>query len=261
MSVKTARKVSRVILGLASIASFVAHAAPGVAYRHPNLLTLAAEGRQIFDHTPQYASRYVGNSLSCENCHLGAGNRPFTAPLWGAVPVYPRFQKKAHRVVDFNQRVRECFLFSEDGHAPPLNGHVVEAIEAYAAYLTYNRDVPDGRLPVGAGYVPPLKTTAGSVADGRAEFALNCSTCHGIDGQGKEIRAGLYAPPLWGARSFAQGAGMSKPAMAARFIWEGMPYGHGRSLSPQVARNIADFVDSHARPAPKSAIGSLWDRP
>ncbi len=49
-------------------------------------------------------------------------------------------------------------------------------------------------------------------------------------------------------------------AVAARFIWQNMPYGHGRTLSPQVARNIADFVDSHARPEPREALGRLWEK-
>jgi cytochrome c len=48
--------------------------------------------------------------------------------------------------------------------------------------------------------------------------------------------------------------------VAARFIWQNMPYGHGRTLSPQVARNIADFVDSHARPEPREALGRLWEK-
>jgi len=233
------------------------HASPN---RGANFLSLARDGRRIFDHTPQAAGRYVGNALSCTNCHLGSGKTPFAAPLWGAVGMYPRYQKKAGRVVTLSQRVQECFIFSEHGVAPPLNGHTVRAIDAYAHYLAYRHgNVMVGYPSVGTGYVAPLKITAGSVMAGRTEYAGHCAVCHGGDGQGQEVTfLHKYAPPLWGSRSFAVGAGMGKPAMAARFIWANMPYGHGRTLSPQVARNIADFVDSHLRPQPRQPLGSLW---
>jgi len=224
-------------------------------------LRLANDGRRIFDHTPQAAGRYVGNALSCTNCHLASGKAAFAAPLWGAAGMYPRYQKKAGRVVTLSQRIQECFIFSEHGIAPPLNGHTVRAIDAYAHYLAYRRgNVMVGYPSPGTGYVAPLKTTAGSAVAGRAEFASHCAVCHGAHGQGGLVGPHLYAPPLWGPWSFAVGAGMGKPAMAARFIWANMPYGHGRSLSPQVARNIADFVDNHARPEPREALARLWKK-
>ncbi len=235
-----------------------------------NSLVLAQEGRAIFDHTPQRASKYVGDALSCESCHLDKGRKAYAAPMWGAYTRYPRYQKKAGRVVTFAQRVRECFIFSEHGHAPPIHGHVVRALSAYASYLTYRHGTPYGEYrflvptsytPPGTGYVPPLKTTAGSAVLGRAEFRARCAVCHGVNGQGGRTASHLYAPPLWGPRSFAQGAGMGKPAMAARFIWENMPYGDGRTLTPQTARNIADYVDSHKRPKPYQAIATLWRHP
>ncbi len=238
---------------------------------HPeDSLAMARDGRAIFDQTPRLAARYVGNALSCASCHLDQGKKAYAAPMWGAYTRYPRFQKKAGRVVSFKQRVRECFLFSEDGYAPPMNGHIIKAIDAYASYLTYRHGTPYGDFrflvpttytPPGSGYVPPLNTTSGSVAQGRAEFQTHCASCHGENGQGQRIGNSLYAPPLWGPRSFAQGAGMSKPGMAARFIWENMPYGDGRTLTPQTARNIADYVDSHKRPKPHQAIATLWRHP
>lgn len=230
--------------------------------RGAGFLSLATDGRRIFDHTPQAAGRYVGDALSCTNCHLASGKQAFAAPLWGAAGMYPGYQKKAGRVVTLSQRIQECFLFSERGTAPPLNGHTVRAIDAYAHYLAYRHgNVMVGYPSPGTGYVAPLKTTAGSVIAGRREFAGHCAMCHGSRGQGQEVVfLHKYAPPLWGSRSFAVGAGMGNPAMAARFIWANMPYGHGRTLSPQVARNIADFMDSQARPKPREALAKLWKK-
>ncbi len=243
--------------------STAAWGAPGT-----DSLSLAREGRAIFDHTPRLASRYVGDSLSCASCHLDSGKKAYAAPMWGAFTRYPRYQKKAGRVVSFKERMRECFIFSEHGHAPPINGRTIRALNAYAQYLTYRHGtpyrqyrflVPTSYVAPGSGYVPPLKTTAGSAARGRVAFGAHCAACHGGEGGGRHLESGLYAPPLWGARSFAQGAGMGNPAMAARFIWANMPYGQGRTLSPQTARDIADFIDSHRRPKPDEAITSLWD--
>ena len=247
-------------LGLASSALRVSAAQDHASHVGAGFLQLAREGRAIFDHTPEVASRYIGNALSCTNCHLGAGKTAFTAPLWGAAGMYPRFQKKAGRVVTLSQRIQECFIFSEHGTAPPLNGHTVRAIDAYAHYLAFRHgNVTVGTPSPGGGYVAPLKTSKGSVVRGRLEYAARCAVCHGARGQGR-IVAFLHkiAPPLWGPQSFAVGAGMSKPAMAARFIWANMPYGHGRSLRPQMARDIADFVDSHARPQPRQALATIF---
>ncbi len=105
------------------------------------------------------------------------------------------------------------------------------------------------------------KSRARSGVPGRTEFWGHCAVCHGAHGEGETVVSlHKYTPPLWGPRSYAVGAGMSKPAMAARFIWANMPYGHGRTLSPQVARNIADFVDNHARPDPSDALKRLWKK-
>ena len=41
-------------------------------------------GRAIFTDTPAHAHDYVGNGLSCSNCHLDAGRLANSAPLWGA---------------------------------------------------------------------------------------------------------------------------------------------------------------------------------
>jgi cytochrome c len=40
-------------------------------------------GRWIFTQTPAYAHAYVGNQLSCSDCHLEAGAACFAAPVVG----------------------------------------------------------------------------------------------------------------------------------------------------------------------------------
>lgn len=231
----------------------------GPAIAHANVLAQALTGRQIFDHTPQAARRYVGDRLACTSCHLDAGKMAYAAPLWGAYPGYPRYQKKVHRVVNLRQRIQECFIYSERGHAPSAHGPVVRDIVAYARYLASRHADRPHVIPPGAGYADlPYKGT-GSAMAGRTEFAEHCAVCHGAGGQGRYVRMlSRYAPPLWGPHAFAQGAGMGNPAMAARFIWANMPYGQHRVLAPAVARNIADFVDNRNRPMPQQAVQAIF---
>ena len=234
---------------------------PAIAIAHANILDQALAGRQIFDHTPQAASRYVGDRLSCASCHLDSGKMAYAAPLWGAYPGYPRYQKKVGLVVNLRQRIQECFIFSERGHAPAAHGPIVGDIVAYAKWLANRHADRPHFIPPGAGYAVLPYKGAGSAALGRTEFAKHCSVCHGANGQGRLVRMlSLYAPPLWGPHSFAQGAGMGNPAMAARFIWANMPHGKHRVLAPAVARNIADFIDSHHRPAPQQNVQTIFHR-
>ncbi len=147
-------------------------------------LNLALLGRTIFDPTPEHAPKHVGDTLSCASCHLDPGKKPFAAPMRGAYARHQKFQKKAGRVVSFRQRIRECFIFSEHGVVPPINGRTISALNAYARYLTcrhgtpygyYRFFVPTSYVAAGSGYARPLKATVGSITAGRPEFISHCA--------------------------------------------------------------------------------------
>ncbi len=147
-------------------------------------LNLALLGRTIFDHTPEHAPNHVSDTLSCASGHLDPGKKPFAAPMRGAYTRYPKFQKKAGRVVSFRKQIRECFIFSEHGIAPPIHGRTISALNAYARYLTYRHGTPYGYyrffgptayVAAGSGYVRPLKATVGSITAGRPEFISHCA--------------------------------------------------------------------------------------
>ena len=55
-------------------------------------------------------------------------------------------------------------------------------------------------------------------------------------------------PPLWGARSFNNGAGMAHIDRMTGFVRYNMPQNAPGSLSLQDAYDVAGFVLSHARP-------------
>ena len=214
-------------------------------------------GEAIFLHTRREAGAYVGNELSCQNCHLDAGRLANAAPLWGAYPMYPAFRAKNNHVVTFQERLQGCFVFSMNGRAPPLGSPVLVALESYAYWMSSG--VPVGTEVAGRGY-PKLSAPARTPDYDRGEvvYGKRCALCHGADGQGRYASNGRLAfPPLWGPQSFKWGAGMANVDLAAGFVKANMPLGLGGSLSDQDAWDVAMFIDSHERPQDPRFLGDV----
>ena len=213
-------------------------------------------GEQIFMETGQYASRYVGNNLSCANCHLDAGRKADSAPLWASFIHYPAFRKKTGQVDTLASRIQGCFEYSMNGKAPPADDEIITALQTYAFWLA--KGAPVGTPVPGSGY-PKLKKPAqpADYARGEKVYAQNCALCHGADGLGQRAGDKQVFPPLWGPKSFNWGAGMHQLANAAGFIQANMPLGKGGTLSEQDAWDVAVFMNSHERPQDPRFTGSV----
>ncbi|RDS79033.1 cytochrome C [Dyella monticola] len=215
-----------------------------------------ALGRQIFIDPGQYAKAYVGNSLSCENCHLDAGRLAHSAPLWGAYPMYPAYRSKNHHVNTFAERLQGCFQYSMNGKAPPADDPVLVALETYAYWMS--KGEPIGTSLPGRGYPKlPKPAIAPDYARGEAVFKRDCALCHGDNGQGQRAAGRTVFPPLWGPQSFNWGAGMEQVNNAAGFIKANMPLGRGDTLTDQDAWDVAYFMDAHERPQDPRFKGSI----
>ncbi|WP_198415460.1 c-type cytochrome [Sulfuriferula plumbiphila] len=205
-------------------------------------------GRNIFEHTQIYAKGLVGNGLNCVNCHLDAGRKADSAPLWAAYVMFPAYRSKNHKVNSFEDRLAGCFRFSMNGTAPEYNSKEMIALTSYSYWLA--KGAPTGVELAGRGYPepgnPPLPPDA---QRGAAVFQANCAICHGADGQGSKVNGQYAFPPLWGNDSYNAGAGMHSVKNAAAFIKANMPLGKGNSLSLQESWDVAQFVNSHDRPA------------
>lgn len=213
-------------------------------------------GEKVFTETGRYAARYVGNDLNCANCHLDAGRKSDSAPLWASFIHYPAFRSKTGQVDTLASRLQGCFQYSMNGKAPPQDDEIMTALQTYAFFLA--KGAPVGTPVEGSGY-PKLKKPAQApdYARGEKVYAQNCALCHGADGQGQRAGDRQVFPPLWGARSFNWGAGMHQVNNAAGFIYANMPLGKGRSLSEQDAWDVAMFMDSHERPQDPRFKGSV----
>lgn len=213
-------------------------------------------GEEIFDDTPHYASRFVGNVLSCRNCHLDRGRDAASMPVWAAVPRYPRYRAKSGRVVTLPMRIQGCFRFSENGRPPPADSKVMVALSAYLHWLATG--LPTGVTPAGSG-LAALAAPA-STPDwrrGRRVYRRYCALCHGKDGQGRTAAGAQVFPPLWGPRSFNWGAGMHRIDKAAAFIKDNMPFSQGGTLTVQQAWDVAAFIDSRPRPQDPRFTGDV----
>jgi thiosulfate dehydrogenase len=213
-------------------------------------------GEQIFLHTGQYAGRYVGNTLTCANCHLDAGRKADAGPLWGAYISYPAYRSKNGHVNTFAERLQGCFNYSMNGKPPPLGDPVLVALESYAYWLSTG--APVGGKLAGRGYPKlPAPAQKADYTRGGAVYAQHCAVCHGADGQGQRSNGQTVFPPLWGAQSFNWGAGMHEIQNAAGFIKANMPLGLGGTLTDQEAWDVAIFMDSHERPQDPRYTGSV----
>lgn len=205
-------------------------------------------GKNIFADTRRYAGRYVGNGLSCTNCHLDAGRRPNSAPMWAAFGMYPAYRAKTDQNDTLEARIQQCFRYSLDGFAPALDAPEVRALVSYFHFLA--QGAPIGVELPGRGYPQIVDTGYDPNPErGRAVYGAKCAACHGDDGQGRENDEGGYLfPPLWGFDSYNKGAGMARDETLAGFVKANMPLGQGWSLTDQQALDVAAYINLQMRP-------------
>ncbi|MEO6991752.1 MAG: c-type cytochrome [Candidatus Baltobacteraceae bacterium] len=204
---------------------------------------LIAYGRDIVTKTPALMAAYVRVGMSCDACHLDAGRKAHGGSLLGVYAKFPQWNDRSHRFIALQDRLAECFLYSMNGRPPAYNSREMIALVAYIAFLSrgakVGRGFPDQDLIAVKSTSPP------NAAKGRSLYQTRCSSCHAPDGAGQ----GTF-PPLWGPKSFNDGAGMHRLGTMAAFVRYNMPYGAPpNTLSAQEAYDVSAFVLSHARPA------------
>ncbi len=214
-------------------------------------------GQKIFNDTGTYAPEYVGNSLSCANCHLAGGTLADSAPMWAAYPAYPAYRGKNKQVNSYQQRLQGCFRYSMNGKAPPFNSKVLLALESYSYFMAKGAPTGDAQLP-GRGYPKLSEPKDGfDITRGQKVYEARCAICHGANGEGQQVNGKTVFPPLWGSLSYNWGAGMHRVSTAAAFIHANMPLGMPKSLSEQQAWDVAAYIDSRPRPQDPRFAGSV----
>tara|TARA_R110002051_G_scaffold1700_3_gene9616 strand:+ start:6427 stop:7380 length:954 start_codon:yes stop_codon:yes gene_type:complete len=217
-------------------------------------------GHELFTNTSKHIGpnngspnmMYSGNRLACNNCHLQGGTKLYAAPLIGVSNRFPQFRGRENKIGTIEERINGCMERSMNGRALPFQGKEMKAFVAYLKWLS--RFAPkDGQIE-GQGFVkiefPNRKV---DLQKGEQIFKTTCMECHGHDGRGKmmpNMLAYKY-PPLWGADSYNNGAGMNRVITAAQFIKANMPFGttyEAPLLTDEEAYDVAGFINQQKRP-------------
>jgi thiosulfate dehydrogenase len=199
-------------------------------------------GALLFTETAVYAPAYAGNALSCSSCHAAGGIQPWASPMIGLPALFPMFNKRAGRVISLRDRIQECFVRSENGHPLADPGPEMQSLVDYITWLSEPQ--PDHRPFVGRGFIA-LPDLTPNPQHGAEVYAAQCAGCHGADGNG----IAPQFPPLWGSRSFNDGAGMHNLAKMAAFVQQNMPQNRKGILAPQDAFDVSAFIHAQPRPA------------
>jgi thiosulfate dehydrogenase len=216
-------------------------------------------GYRIFMNTPVEARRLTPSRVSCNNCHLNAGQRERALPLVSVAGMFPEYNRRAGRLITLADRIVDCFLRSENatgraGEDPetlpnPADNEVL-AVSAYLTWLARGYEVGKNPEWRGQNTLPSAALIPIEQLDrrkGEAIFTERCTNCHGTDGQGVAI--GDKKPgPLWGAESWNDGAGAARVYTLAGIIRYMMPYLDPGSLTDGDAQHVAAFINSQPRP-------------
>ncbi|WP_149304711.1 c-type cytochrome [Pareuzebyella sediminis] len=217
-------------------------------------------GHRIFNNSPKYLGpdeehpkrTFSGNGLSCNNCHLLSGTKPFAAPLIGITKRFPQFRGRENKMGTIEERINGCMERSMNGRTMPSKGKEMKALIAYLEWL--GRNAPeDGKID-GQGFVKiRIPNRPVDLDSGKSVFKKYCVVCHGDNGQGQKSKDGqTYTyPPLWGEDSYNNGAGMTRVITAAQFIKANMPFGttyKNPVLTDEEAYDVAGFINQQARP-------------
>ena len=234
---------------------------------------LISYGRTLIIHTSKYfgpkgSISHSSNGMSCQNCHLDAGTRPFGNNFGAVTSTYPKFLPRSNSVVSVAMKINECFSRSLNGS--PIDTNSTE-MKAYVAYMNWlGKDVKKGETPVGSGGIkaPPFLSRAADPEKGKQVFDQYCSRCHGKNGEGQFVTDVMkdatkqqggtataedlyYYPPLWGDHSFNGVATLYRLSKFAGFVRNNMPYPMNYKtamLTDEQAWDVAAYVNTRERP-------------
>lgn len=212
-------------------------------------------GQRLLNETKRLLPNNTGSNMNCNSCHIANGKAPLGDHYINAFNTYPAYKARAGKEVNLKERINGCFKRSMNGK--PLNPDSAE-MKAMIAYMKWlAKTVPDKQTVKmkTAGKID--NTLVPDPVRGEKIYQAQCSSCHGVNGEGKKDNLGVIAfPPLWGDESFNIGAGMARTYTAAAFIKYNMPmgiqtkglWGHGGVLTDQDAVDVAEYFTHQPRP-------------
>jgi thiosulfate dehydrogenase len=215
-------------------------------------------GKELVAHTARYLGpngsvRSISNGLNCQNCHLNAGSKPFGNNYFAVNSTYPKMRARSGKIEDKVKRINDCFERSLNGSGLAADSKEMKAMIAYIDYL--GEDVPKKEKPRGTGLFKIKELNrALSKTNGEKIYLEKCQSCHGAEGQGVLTADGkeYTYPPLWGAHSYNDGAGLYRMSNFASYVKYNMPFGvsyENPQLTDEEAWDLAGYVNQMPRPS------------
>jgi thiosulfate dehydrogenase len=212
--------------------------------------------------------RFAGNNLACRNCHLDGGLKKYGLLLVGTYVNYPAYSIRSGHEATIEDRINNCMMRSMNGRALPGDSRELAALVTYLKVLSTGLTGDADVIGKGAGSIPWLARAA-DPERGKQIYTNTCAAgCHGDQGEGvrngtASDALGYLVPPLWGADSFNDGAGMSRLITIANFVHSNMPNGSSWAdpwLTPDDAWDVAAYVASQSRPHKADLTADFPDR-
>lgn len=236
-----------------------------IQYWHAPEVESMGENKEMIDYGKDlivHTSLYFGengsiyktstNGMNCQNCHLDAGTKVFGNNYSAVASTYPKYRARSGAVENIYKRVNDCFERSLNGKALDTSSKEMQSIVAYINWL--GKDVKKGEKPAGSGFKDlSFISRAADPEKGKMVYVEKCQSCHQPNGLGlmNDTKTAYTYPPLWGAHSYNDGAGLYRLSNFAKFIKYNMPLGvlHNSSLlTDEEAWDVAAFVNSQNRP-------------
>ncbi len=214
-------------------------------------------GHALISNTSQYLGpkgtvAQISNGMNCQNCHLDAGTKPWGNNFGAVAATYPRYRDRSGTVESIEKKVNDCIERSLNGQAIDSNSKEMRAIIAYIKWL--GSDIEKGIRPKGSGIVQlPYLSRAADPLKGQIVYQTVCERCHGKNGEGQADlnNTGYVYPPLWGANSYNNGAGLYRLSKLAGYARNNMPNTvnyHHPELTDEQAWDVAAYINSQPRP-------------
>jgi len=222
-------------------------------------------GKDLIAHTSLYFGENgkvlnITNGMNCQNCHLDAGTKVFGNNYSAVASTYPKFRARSGSIENIYKRVNDCFERSLNGQALDTSSKEMQAIVNYIHWL--GKDVPKNKKPAGSGFKElAFLDRAADPVNGKNVYEAKCQSCHQANGEGtmRSDRTAYTYPPLWGSKSYNDGAGLFRMSNFAKYVKYNMPLGashNATQITDEEAWDVAAFVNS--QPRPKKDIKKDW---
>lgn len=230
---------------------------------------LVNTSRTIGPQVADASKRFSGNNLECISCHLNEGTKAFGIPLNTVLDRFPQFRGRENKIGTIEDRINGCLTRSMNGKPLDANAQEMKALVAFLGWLNKETTRDVGNSLYATAMEKGLKpmewpNRPADLRHGAQVFEQQCVLCHSKNGQGAKATEGQYLyPPLWGADSYNNGAGMTRLLTAASFIKYNMPFGVSHQnplLTDEEAYDVAAYMNQQQRPEKAALSADFPDR-